>query len=255
MFGKHFESMYTGSMVGSGAVVFAVWGYVISHQKPPSFIVELNSKLLAFILGEEEDNVKKAIEHLCSPDTKSRSREFEGRKLLQEGEYSYRVVNGAHYHNIRNNEERRAYWRDQKNKKAIVTYSQDSRDVLAYLNKVSRREYRAMNSSLAPIDARLKEEGVTVEGCKLMIDRQVARWKGTHMEEYLRPSTLFGKEKFNEYYAAKDSPVVHPTGNGGNSHVDRGAGTTNEGTAAEYRGMGKVVGTPNIPGLSTGDPG
>jgi hypothetical protein len=41
-----------------------------------------------------------------------------------------------------------------------------------------------------------------------MIDRQVARWKGDpKMEEYLRPGTLFNKEKFDSYYAAKDIPI------------------------------------------------
>ena len=33
-FGKHFASMYEGSLVGSGPVVFAVMGYVIANQKP-----------------------------------------------------------------------------------------------------------------------------------------------------------------------------------------------------------------------------
>ena len=32
MYGKHFASMYEGSLYGSGAVVFAVWGYVIACQ-------------------------------------------------------------------------------------------------------------------------------------------------------------------------------------------------------------------------------
>ena len=31
MYGKHFASMYEGSLYGSGAVVFAVWGYVIAE--------------------------------------------------------------------------------------------------------------------------------------------------------------------------------------------------------------------------------
>ena len=30
-FGKHFVSMYEGSMFGAGLNVFAVWGYVIAH--------------------------------------------------------------------------------------------------------------------------------------------------------------------------------------------------------------------------------
>jgi hypothetical protein len=48
---------------------------------------------------------------------------------------------------------------------------------------------------------------VDVAGVLKMIDRQVAKWKGTEMEQYLRPSTLFRASKFNEYYAAKDLPL------------------------------------------------
>ncbi len=59
-FGKHHASMYTGSLVGKGAEVFAVMGYVIANMKPRRagengewrMVVEMNPKLLAFILGE-----------------------------------------------------------------------------------------------------------------------------------------------------------------------------------------------------------
>lgn len=111
MFGKHFESMYQGSLVGSGAEVFAVWGYVISHMRPPTFTVELNPKLLAFILGEPEKEIESAIEVLCAPDPKSRTKGREGRRLVREGEYQYLVVNGAKYQAIRRAEERREYHR------------------------------------------------------------------------------------------------------------------------------------------------
>ena len=109
MYGKHFGSMYTGSMVGSGAVVFAVMGYVIANQRPhkDEFQVELNPTLLAFILGEPEDDVMVAIERLCSPDSKSRTKTEEGRRLVKVGEFDYRVVNGVKYAKIRCEEERR----------------------------------------------------------------------------------------------------------------------------------------------------
>ena len=119
LYGKHFEAMYTGSMVGAGAVPFAVWGYVISHQKPPNFDVELNPVILATIIGETEAEIISAIAKFCAPDLKSRSKAEEGRKLLKQGEYLYHVVNGKEYDAIRNNEERREYWRTQKSKKRL----------------------------------------------------------------------------------------------------------------------------------------
>ncbi len=87
------------------------------------------------------------------------------------------------------------------------TYSPLAIACLYYLNEKTGKSFRQSTSSLAPINGRLKETGVEVEGIKRMIDRQCKLWMGTRMEEYLRPSTLFGPEKFNEYYAAKDMPI------------------------------------------------
>lgn len=113
MYGKHFESMYTGSMFGIGPVVFAVWGYVISHTKQDAF-VELNPDLLGAILGCESEQVAGALEQLSSPDPKSRSKAEGGRRLIKEGQYIYRVVNYLAYREMRNDEERRTYNREKQ---------------------------------------------------------------------------------------------------------------------------------------------
>ncbi len=105
MYGKHFESMYTGSMIGSGAEVFAVWGYVIANRRKD--LVELNPVLLAFVLGEPIERICDAIETLCSPDPKSRTKEEDGRRLIKEGEYLYRVVNARRYDQEANEYSRR----------------------------------------------------------------------------------------------------------------------------------------------------
>lgn len=97
-------------MIGRGSCFFAVWGYVISHMMPDREVgtqVELNPELIAFVLGESVDNVKGVIEQMCQPDSKSRSKELEGRKLVKIGEYSYKVVNGEKYRAIRDEEARR----------------------------------------------------------------------------------------------------------------------------------------------------
>lgn len=111
MYGKIFETMFTGSMMGSGALAFAVWSYVIAHQRPSGggrdkFAVELNAKIIGFLIGESEEDVRKKIEEFCEPDGKSRSQEKEGRKLVQVGTFLYEVVNGAHYDRLKRDCER-----------------------------------------------------------------------------------------------------------------------------------------------------
>ena len=93
-------------------------------------------------------------------------------------------------------------------------YSADCRAALHWLNEKSGRRFRETESSLSVIQARLKEPGVDIEGVKAMIDRQCERWKGTTMEEYLRPETLFGKTKFDGYYAARNLPIQTAAENG-----------------------------------------
>ena len=112
MYGKFFQSTFTGSMFGAGPVVFAVWGYVIANVWDGT--VELNPPLLAAILGTTPAEVNRAIGVLCSPDARSRSQGEEGRRMLHEGGFLYHVVNHEHYRKLRNEEERRAYNREAK---------------------------------------------------------------------------------------------------------------------------------------------
>lgn len=113
MYGKIFESCFTGSMVGAGAPVFAVWSYIIANAKPDS-MVELNPVLLSAVMGEPIERIEQAIEFLSSPDPKSRTKSNEGRRLSKEGEFLYFVPNRKHYQDLKNNDERREYNRVKK---------------------------------------------------------------------------------------------------------------------------------------------
>ena len=53
-----------------------------------------------------------AIEFLCRPDERSTTKGDEGRRLVKLGEFEYRVVNGAKYRAIRDEEERRRQSRE-----------------------------------------------------------------------------------------------------------------------------------------------
>lgn len=139
-YGKHFSSMYERSMVGSGAIVFAVWGYVISNQEPDRTVgaqVTLNADLLAAILGESKEAVEKAIERLCSPDPRSTTKREEGRRLVKIGEFDYRVVNGAKYLAIRNEETRRAQNREAKRRERAKFHSKPLPGEQAYVAGVN----------------------------------------------------------------------------------------------------------------------
>jgi len=116
MYGKIFETMYEGSMVGAGAHVFAVWGYCISKADPEDHIVRLNTAILSTAIGEPVDRIAEAIKYLCSRDDESTNTDHDGRRLLHLSGLSYLVVSHEHYRSMKSNEEQRAYFRDAKRK-------------------------------------------------------------------------------------------------------------------------------------------
>ncbi len=102
--------MYEGSMVGAGAHVFALMGYVIANYRPDPVVggqVRLNPTLLATIFGESETRMQSAIDYLCAADPNSTTPAEDGRRLVKIGQFDYRVVNAAKYLAIKNEEERR----------------------------------------------------------------------------------------------------------------------------------------------------
>lgn len=115
MFGKHFSTMYTGSMVGSGPYVFSVMGYVIANTRD-SF-VELNPAILSATIGDGKGGsapvgeIKHAIKYLCLPDAESRTKEFEGARLVHQGGFLYFVVSYEKYRNMRSAQDRTEYMR------------------------------------------------------------------------------------------------------------------------------------------------
>jgi hypothetical protein len=107
MYGKHFESMYEGSMYGAGINVFAVWGWVISHARGER--VEINPKKLADTLGGRLEDIQAAIDFLGRPDPHSRHKGHEGRRLVKEGEFQYFLPSWDKYQDMKSEADRREY--------------------------------------------------------------------------------------------------------------------------------------------------
>jgi len=116
MYGKHFSSMYEGSMVGAGSNVFAVWGYCIAKADPDDHCVLLNPLLLSSIIGADQEDIKSAIIFLCAPDEHSKNRDNGGRRLQHISGWSYMVVSHEHYRGIKNKADVREYERKRKQK-------------------------------------------------------------------------------------------------------------------------------------------
>ncbi len=97
----------------------AVWSYVITFMREDKTVgvqVELRPDLLAFYIGEKQEDVEKAIAFHCKPDPDSTCQEEEGRRLVSVGKFSYRVVSGPEYIKIRNEADLREYRRIAKRK-------------------------------------------------------------------------------------------------------------------------------------------
>lgn len=128
MYGKFFSSTFSGSMLGAGPDVFSVWAYTIANTV--NGLVELNPILLSAVIGMPVDRVEKAIGYLCSPDPNSRNPDQEGRRILKQGQYQYKVVSHEIYRAIRNEDERRLYnaqkQRESRAKKKMSMIVNDS---------------------------------------------------------------------------------------------------------------------------------
>jgi uncharacterized phage protein (TIGR02220 family) len=71
--------------------------------------------------------------------------------------------------------------------------------ILNFLNEKAGKNFRAVRANLEFIEARL-QEGYGATDCKQVIAMKVREWKGTEMDMYLRPATLFNRTKFSQYF-------------------------------------------------------
>lgn len=78
------------------------------------------------------------------------------------------------------------------------------KEIVGYLNaKLGTRYLPTNEKTQRLITARFNENRkYTVDDFKAVIDKKVAEWKGTEMEKYIRPETLFGT-KFESYLNQK----------------------------------------------------
>lgn len=93
--------------------------------------------------------------------------------------------------------------KEEKPEKAD-SHSEEVKEIIDYLNTVMNAHYSVTaKAATKHIRARL-DEGYSVGDFKIVIEKMHRLWKGTDMEKYLRPATLFNGEKFEGYLNRPD---------------------------------------------------
>ena len=86
-----------------------------------------------------------------------------------------------------------------------------AKQVIEYLNQKTGKKFKPVPSNLKLINARLGE-GHTLEDIFSVVDRKTQEWISDQtMAQYLRPSTLFNAEKFNQYIGEVGLPIPQKT--------------------------------------------
>jgi uncharacterized phage protein (TIGR02220 family) len=89
----------------------------------------------------------------------------------------------------------------KKRTNKILTKEQrkQGEEILTYLNEKAGTNFSTKGGSNLELIVACLERGFSIEDCKTVIDKKVTDWKGTDYAKYLRPITLFGKSKFENY--------------------------------------------------------
>ena len=85
-----------------------------------------------------------------------------------------------------------------------VALLENARDILSHLNRMAGKNFRPVDTNLKPIASLLK----TYDKNNILgvIDNKVSKWKGTSMEDYLTPKTLFRPSNFECYVNEQLAP-------------------------------------------------
>ena len=70
-------------------------------------------------------------------------------------------------------------------------------EIIDYLNEKAGKKFKVNEKTNAHINARVND-GYTLADFRAVIEKKVAEWRGTEMDKFLRPETLFGT-KFEGY--------------------------------------------------------
>ena len=115
-------------------------------------------------------------------------------------------------------------------------------EIIEYLNLKTGSKFKPTTKPyIKAIRSRLKE-GYTVDDFKTVIDKKCREWKGTKLEKYLTPKTLFAPSHFDTYLNSNEMAAMTDTERKVaelNALIDAVEGGTNE--AGNIEGYGPTI--------------
>ena len=115
-------------------------------------------------------------------------------------------------------------------------------EIIEYLNIKTGSKFKPTTKPyVQAIRSRLKE-GYTVDDFKTVIDKKCREWKGTKLEKYLTPKTLFAPSHFDTYLNSNEMAAMTDTERKVaelNALIDAVEGGTNE--AGNIEGYGPII--------------
>lgn len=115
-------------------------------------------------------------------------------------------------------------------------------EIIEYLNLKTGSKFKPTTKPyIKAIRSRLKE-GYTVDDFKTVIDKKCREWKGTKLEKYLTPKTLFATSHFDTYLNSNEMAAMTDTERKVaelNALIDAVEGGTNE--AGNVEGYGPII--------------
>lgn len=202
-------------------------------------VVDMTHEAIARRTNVPEAEVRKYIGDLSQPDSKSRSKLHDGKRIVPldpNRDWGWIIVNYQHYREIRDEEARRTYFRDyqrDRRKKERLKTVKDKH--LTESDKIGQKFSSASASSSASESAWIEE--LKADPAYKDIDVQnvydkMIRWC---KERRLRPSRMRLINWLNRQDKQLNGANQKPTSESG-----RGLGTANEGKSSQYASVGKV---------------
>ena len=115
-------------------------------------------------------------------------------------------------------------------------------EIIEYLNIKTGSKFKPTTRHyIQAIKSRLKE-GYTVDDFKTVIDKKCREWKGTKLEKYLTPKTLFAPSHFDTYLNSNEMSAMTDTERKVaelNALIDAVEGGTNE--VGNIEGYGPII--------------
>lgn len=159
-------------------------------------MVESSSGVLKIANWEKHQNVE-GLEKIRQ-QTRERVRKHREQKQLHEGNSNVTLPVTQSNATEKELELEEELELEKRNTLSSNSTAYPYQSVIEYLNNKTGKHYKpTTNKTQTVIKARCNE-GFTEDDFKKVIDNKVAEWKGTDMEKFLRPETLFGN-KFEGY--------------------------------------------------------